>query len=405
MNTPQYQQQMQSLAMQVRQQEDGIKRTKKFLKAYEDIQLAQPMPQQQPAFMQPPGGQVAAMNNNLAAQPAQEEQAMSFTQMAGGMGGGEMMGPEGDAGVEGEAGPEGQPGPGPRGRPEKDAQGRYYDTGMTLSPGASMNPYVTDAERTAQQQSDTANAEYEKRMGIDKQKRKLAVETRNKFEDDVPLEQRGSKTAQDADVQRARAASDKLIGRAQKSTAANNAELGSLNLKEEISKMTDRLKDLARIVKKGTTTSIETDPSTGKTYPIPGYSQQSIDQAKSTIKEIEGKLDNAKKMLAHSEAKRQKIAASRPNRALGLGATIGGSLMATANAMASGGDPEIDIGRWILAEGVGKRKKLTEEEAMAVRKVLDLEYEGELPGQGRAPRSSGLEPIDYSTTERMMMNK
>ena len=89
MNQPQYQQQMQGLAMQVRQQEEGTKKIKKFLKAYEDIQLSAPMgpPQapQQPGFMQPPGGAVQSMNNNLPRnEPQYEDAPTSFTEMAGG---------------------------------------------------------------------------------------------------------------------------------------------------------------------------------------------------------------------------------------------------------------------------------------------------------------------------------
>lgn len=97
MNQPQYQQQMQGLAMQVRQQEEGTKKIKKFLKAYEDIQLSAPMMQPQapmqpgfmggggqPPMMQAPGGRVASGNNNLPRNDMTEPAPTSFTEMAGG---------------------------------------------------------------------------------------------------------------------------------------------------------------------------------------------------------------------------------------------------------------------------------------------------------------------------------
>lgn len=343
MNQPQYQQQMQQLAMQVRQQEDGIKKTKKFLKAYEDIQLSQPMPQpqQQPAFMQPPGGMAQAMNNNL---PQVEEAPMSFTQMAGGMAGGEDAGAVGDAGVEGDVGPEGQPAASPRiGSPE--------DPGLSQMGNKDAGDWVEQSLRNS----------------------------RNYFEKYDAKGKAQLKAYEEYD-------------QATKDAGVKDGEVGQLKRRIQLLEMD---------IKKGPGTHIETDPRTGKTYPISGIPEKDMPMMK---KQLEKMKEGLKKIETAFE-KVKNIRRSIPNKALGLGATIGGSLMATANAMASSGDPEIDIGRWILAEGVGRKRKLSEEEAAAVRKVLELEYEGELPGQGRLPRSPGLEPIDYTTSERMLMNK
>ena len=291
MNQPQYQQQMQSLAMQVRQQEDGIKRTKKFLKAYEDIQLAQPMPMQQPqqpAFMQPPGGMAQAMNNNL---PQVEESAMSFTEMAGGMGGGEMAGAEmsggedmgmvGEMGAEGEVGPEGQPGPAPEiGSPE--------DPGLSQRGNKEASSYVTQATRGT---------------------------------DDFLAGRQG----------KAKAETKAYEGyeQATKEAGVKDNEVGALKRKIQL---------LEIDLKKGPGTHIETDPRTGKTYPIPGIAKEDMPMMK---KQLETLKEGLKKIDAAFE-KIKKIRGSTPNKAMsaGLGTVMGGNLMADAHRYSKGGIDE-----------------------------------------------------------------
>lgn len=110
MNQPQYQQQMQQLAMQVKGQEEGIKKVKKFLKSYEDLQMTQApaAPMQAAPQMQPPGGVGNMMNNGAGMIPSdreavqtaraaqampQEPAPMSFSQFLGqGAGAGAVAG-------------------------------------------------------------------------------------------------------------------------------------------------------------------------------------------------------------------------------------------------------------------------------------------------------------------------
>jgi hypothetical protein len=289
MNQPQYQQQMQSLAMQVRQQEDGIKRTKKFLKAYEDIQLAQPMPMQQPqqpAFMQPPGGMAQAMNNNL---PQVEEPAMSFTEMAGGMGGGEMAGAEmgggedmgmvGEMGAEGEVGPEGQQpdyGP-PR---EQPFEGKMRPSQPSGSPG---DPGL--AKRGKDASSPMRQAER------------------------VALNEAGKQNAQNA-------AFDKVV--------KENSWTGMPSWIEELSDWVFKAKREVEIGKNTDASPVE------------------MKVLKRTLKDVQTDLKNAKKIDKSIAEKLKKIASSIPNKAIsaGLSGAMGGNLMADAHRYARGGIDE-----------------------------------------------------------------
>lgn len=311
MNQPQYQQQMQQLAMQVRQQEDGIKKTKKFLKAYEDIQLSQPMPQQQPAFMQPPGGMAQAMNNNL---PQVEEAPMSFTQMAGGMG------------AQGEAGPEGQSGPGPQ-----------YDRTYTKDelaakfPGTKSNADFA-AEGGAGQNA--SNAEKWNAMAVAKQKNMDAMDARNPRGANTPpgtdpgLAEMGETTASEPQVQRERVANDSAMRKFGKDKAKASAGGDLYNKGKAADNIDVMLSDLEKSLKDA---KEQGGPDSSRFVDI-----------KKRIGEIKKLQKTAEEAFKKAQQKYSAVARSLPNKAIsaGLGTVMGGNLMADAHRYARGGVDE-----------------------------------------------------------------
>ena len=326
MNQPQYQQQMQSLAMQVRQQEDGIKRTKKFLKAYEDIQLAQPMPMQQPqqpAFMQPPGGMAQAMNNNL---PQVEESAMSFTEMAGGMGGGEDMGMVGEMGAEGEVGPEGQSGPGPQ-----------YDRAYTKEELAAKFPGTkSSAEYAAEGGAgpNASNSEKWNAMAVSKQKTMDAMDARNPRGANTPpgtdpgLAEMGETTASEPQVQRGRVANDAATRKFGKDKAKAGAGGDLYNKAKAADNIDVMLSDLNKGLKDA---KEQGGPDSSRFVDI-----------KKRIGEIKKLQKTAEEAFKKAQQKYSAVAKSLPNKAMsaGLGTVMGGNLMADAHRYSKGGIDE-----------------------------------------------------------------
>jgi hypothetical protein len=357
MNTPQYQQQMQSLAMQLRQQEDGIKRTKKFLKAYEDIQLNQPIPQQQPAFMQPPGGMVQAQNQQLAASVAPEagEQApTSFTQLAGGMGG--------QQGMEGDAGPAGTPGP----TPEEPTQGQHpeWNGGFKLGPAGEPST------------------------------------KRDTSEDKVPLDQRGDFDASRPSRQQERKKINQEEAYYGKGVAMGKIENDAQSNRLNIIDLERRIQYLEKDIKKGSSTTIETDPRTGKTYPIGGYSEKQIEEKKTQISQAKDAIAKAKKQIEIANKKYKLASKSTPNKAMGLGlsATIGGALMSDAYAAdAAQNSPEMAAGRNVDQGSPGRNDN--PRTAAAHQAYLEQQAKTGNYMVNRKPGSRGQQPIEYSAAE------
>jgi hypothetical protein len=416
MNQPQYQQQMQGLAMQVRQQEEGTKKIKKFLKAYEDIQLSAPMmqPQQapQPGFMQPPGGNVQSMNNNLPRnEPQYEEAPTSFTEMAGG-----SIPSEGEDDMtsysEAPISPE-----------EAGYSNASNETG---GPGPEYNRTYTKEELASKFPGTKSSTDYIKEQGVDEgapadarwaalsKGRKQAMNdqfARNPKGANTPagtdpgLAEEGLTIASEPQIQRERVADDANLRALKKKNAAGTRELSNLNLEETINDLTERITSLKRVVKKGTATSLETDPRTGKQYPIAGYTKESIKQASEVITELEAKVANAKKILENGKKKLEKVKASKPNKAFGIAAMAGGLLAGTGAAGAAAFPPEdaeIFLGR-INADKDFNR--LNAREKAAVQKFLEYKAESDsidarvdVP-KGRSGRMD--EPIEYTSAEKV----
>lgn len=321
MNTPQYQQQMQGLAMQLRQQEDGMKRTKKFLKAYEDIQLNQPMPQQQPAFMQPPGGQVQAQNQQLAASVAPEagEQGpTSFTQLAGGMGGQMDM--------------EDSSGPIPSAEPSSANE--------EVVPGSPGDP---------------------------------GLARRGKLEASNPKRQAHRKTLDEVGRLNAKnAAFDKVV----KDTSWQG-------MSSWIDELKDWLYKAKREVKIGKNTEA---------------SKTEMKVLQRTVNNVQADLKNAKKIDMEIAQKLKKIASSMPNKAMGLGAAFGGSLMSDAYAAdASENGPEMSAGRTVDQGAPGKNDN--PRTSAAHQAFLELQTKTGNYMVNRRPGARGQEPIEYSAGE------
>jgi hypothetical protein len=366
MNSPQHQQQMQGLAMQLRQQEDGIKRTKKFLKAYEDIQLNQPIPPQQPSFMQPPGGQVQAQNQQLAASVAPEAAEAgptSFTQMAGGMGG--------QQGMEGDTGSAGTPGPTPEGpefRSEQDKERL-----------ASRRQKIYDGLLAGEEYSPPG-------------------------EEKLPLEKRGDYDASRETRQDFRKKSDMRMRDTQKQNALGKAELeGFGSLDESLASENDlrrQISNLEKDIKKGSATTIETDPSTGKTYPIPGMRGDKIPAAKEKLKKLKADVEKIMDLKKKVFEKLEKIRKSVPNKSmgLGLGIGIGGSLMADAYATdASSNTPEMRAGRAVDQGAPGRNDN--PRTSAAHQAYLEQQAKSGNYMVNRKPGARGQEPIEYSAGE------
>lgn len=358
MNQPQYQQQMQGLAMQVRQQEEGTKKIKKFLKAYEDIQLTAPMqPQQapqQPGFMQPPGGAVQSMNNNLPRnEPQYEDAPTSFTEMAGG------------------SIPEG----------EDD---------MTSYSEAPIGAEEAGYSNTSDEGGSTP---------------KPSVPSRDKSEDKYPLEQRGDWDAS----RKSRQENLKKVSNQEASFGKGRA-MGKLENQAQAERLNiidleRRIQYLERDITK-TGPNIETDPRTGKTYPMPGYSQEQIAKKKEQIAEAKAAIADAKKKIETANKKYELARKSKPNKAFGI---AGGLLAGTAAAGAATFPPEdaeIFLGR-ISADKDFNR--LNEREKAAVQKFLEYKAESDsidarvdVP-KGRSGRMD--EPIEYTSAEKLMRSQ
>ena len=433
MNQPQHQKQMQNLAMQVRQQEEGTKKIKKYLKAYEDIQLSgpisymgdpsqmqpgqqqmqQPQAPQQPGFMQPPGGGVKSMNNTIPRnEPEIEDAPTSFTEMAGGQipeegmmstseDTEEMSTPTSDTG-----------GTEPYG-PNRDAQGKPYTSPtMTNTGGLSMNTNWTPEEKAQMESDKAASAEYRKSMGLDKQDRRNAVEGRDKRQDKVPLEQRGDKEAMDPDRQHQRKRSDntsRWMGQSSATLKEHDKRDGLRDalkgLKETIQKVTDGVDKTFR-------------PNTyhydGKTWVIneqgPDWDSKSGKAAKAEITKINTSVKKLEQQVEGSKKKQNKISSSKPNKALGLaGLTtglIGGAASSSAGAFPPE-DAEIFFGRMNADKDFNR---LNAREKAAVQKFLEYKAESDsIDARVDVPKGrSGQrdkEPIEYTSAQKAMRSQ
>lgn len=384
MNQPQYQQQMQGLAMQVRQQEEGTKKIKKFLKAYEDIQLSAPMQApQQPGFMggnqmsnqeqgfyQPPGGSARSMNNTLPQNDMTEPAPTSFTEMAGG-----SVPPEPTY----EEAPIG----------EEEAMGGVPSQGEPIRPRLDHGTYPEHYKDSP------GDSEYVKRFKQD---------LRKKY-DATPLEQRGIPA--DAEGRQEYLKRNNEIQKNIDKGNAENKQHGSRSwIRDQIKSIQEHVDRITRVIRKGTETSIETDPRTGKTYPIAGYSKEEVKSAKSQEKDAKAKLANAKKIEAAADAKLKKIRDSKPNKAMGIAGLATGLLAGTGQAGAVAFPPEdaeIFLGRIHKDRDF---QKLNAREKAAVQKYLEYKAESDsMSGRSGIPRSRSDEPIEYSSAEKALMSQ
>lgn len=415
MNQPQHQKQMQNLAMQVRQQEEGTKKIKKYLKAYEDIQLSgpisymgdpsqmqQPQAPQQPGFMQPPGGNVQSMNNTIPRnEPQIEDAPTSFTEMAGGQISEEgMMSTSED--TEEMSTPTADEGPAPG-----------YDRQYTKEELAAKFPGTKSSAdiRSSQGVSEEASKP-EQWSALAKGRAKMYEEqdARNLKGANTPpgtdpgLAEEGMRTAAEPQVQRERVAADANLRALKKKNAAGTRELANLNLQEHIGDLTERIADLKKMVKKGTSTSLETDPKTGKQYPIAGYTKESIQKFNGVIKELEGKVANAKKILESGKIKYDAVRRSTPHKALGLAGMAAGLLGGTKSALAGvfhPEDPDIFFGRMNLDKDFNK---LNAYEKAAVQKFLEYKAESDSI-DARWNKHRDKEPIEYTSAEKVMRSQ
>ncbi len=387
MNQPQYQQQMQGLAMQVRQQEEGTKKIKKFLKAYEDIQLSAPMMQpqapQQPGFMQPPGGNVQSMNNNLPRnEPQYEEAPTSFTEMAGG-----QMPAEGEMPAEG-ADDMTSYSEAPIGAEEagysnasNEGGGEEWDQGFILGPAG---PPPTG---------------------------------RDKSEDGTPLEHRGDWDASRVTRQDDRKKADMKAREAGKEAAIDRGIFGDKKAAAEYDRIEEQMRQIEKdLIKKGSSyrtgdgafgqkqwadTSVKADFDTEEGKKVkPEY-----ERLRKLSNEARWAVEKARKSIA----KLKQIAMSKPNKALGLAGMASGLLAGTASASAAAFPPEdaeIFLGR------INKDKdynRLNDREKAAVQKFLEYKAESDsidarvdVP-KGRSGRMD--EPIEYSSAQKALRSQ
>ena len=360
-----------------------MKRTKKFLKAYEDIQLNQPMPQapQQPAFMQPPGGQVQAQNQQLAASVAPEAAEAgptSFTQMAGGMGG--QQGMEGDAGP---AGAPGDPTPGTTRFPNTIGKEGFVELGggSDGSPSGTYNAYA----RGRQINQSEMNARNPKGANTPPGT-------------DPGLAEEGNPNAREPQVQRERMNSEATMRQFGKKNAAGTAEIAAKDVIGSEYDLRRQISILEKDLKKGSATTIETDPRTGKTYPIPGMSEKAIPAAKEKLTKLKDELTKIEQMKRKAWDKFHKINASIPNKALGLGVGIGGSLMADAYAAdAETNTPEMRAGRAVDQGAPGRNDN--PRTSAAHQAYLEQQAKSGNYMVNRKPGARGQEPIEYSAGE------
>jgi hypothetical protein len=350
MNTPQYQQQMQGLAMQLRQQEDGIKRTKKFLKAYEDIQLNQPIPQQQPAFMQPPGGMVQAQNQ------------------------GGQQGMEGDAGSAGEAG--------------------------TPSPAYDPTPGTTKFPNTLGKQdfiklgggSDGSKAGDYGAFARGRQINAQQMEDRNQYGANTPegtdpgLAAEGNRVAAEPQVQRERLNANQTLKQHQKNMALKDSGRqlnGFVNAANETDKMLETVKKELKHYQE-----------------MEGPDGSASVATKKKLGEVKKLAKQANDALVKANKKYQSILNSTPNKAmgLGLGVSIGGALMSDAYAAdAAQNSPEMAAGRNVDQGSPGRNDN--PRTAAAHQAYLEQQAKTGNYMVNRKPGSRGQQPIEYSAAE------
>jgi hypothetical protein len=371
MNQPQYQQQMQGLAMQVRQQEEGTKKIKKFLKAYEDIQLSAPMAPQQPGFMggnqmsnqeqgmmQPPGGAMRSMNNNLPQNDMTEPAPTSFSEMAGG------SAPVQPAGEEEQMAP--------------DDMTSEYGAGEEMSTPTSSDGGEYGPPREQRFESEMRPSQPSGSPG------------------DPGLSKRGSPVVPGGYIQAERKASNE----AKKQNAQNAAfdktvkDNSWTGMPSWIAELKDWVFKAKREVKIAENT---------------GASKVEMKVLKRTVKNIETDLKNAKKIDKSIADKLKKIASSTPNKAMGLAGLGAGLLAGTGQAGATAFPPEdaeVFFGRMNADKDFNR---LNAREKAAVQKYLEYKAESDsidarvdVP-KGRAGRMD--EPIEYSSAEKALRSQ
>jgi hypothetical protein len=367
MNQPQHQKQMQNLAMQVRQQEEGTKKIKKYLKAYEDIQLSgpisymgdpmsqmqpgqqmqQPQAPQQPGFMQPPGGGVKSMNNTIPRnEPEIEDAPTSFTEMAGGS------------------------------VPEEGMMSTSEDTGEMSTPtsnesgGGTPQEQPFESEMRPSQPSGSPGD-----PGLSKRGKPA----------NSPMRQAERQANNEAGKQNAKnAAFDRTIN--------ENSWTGMPSWMAELKDWVFKAKREVKIAENT------------------GASKVEMKLLKGTLKNVETDLKNAKKIDKSIADKLKKISSSIPNKALGLAGLTTGMLAATGSASAGAFPPEdaeIFFGRMNADKDFNR---LNAREKAAVQKFLEYKAESDsIDARVDVPKGrSGQrdkEPIEYTSAQKAMRSQ
>lgn len=359
MNQPQHQQQMQSLAMQVRQQEEGTKKIKKYLKAYEDIQLSQPMqPQQQPqafqqpGFMQPPGGGVQSMNNTIPRnEPQIEDAPTSFTEMAGGQ------------------------------IPQEES------SDSMMSGGEDLQFPSTDASDNDEPYGPPKEQRFENKMRPSQPAGSSG---------DPGLSKRGSPVIPGGYIQAERQASNEAKKQNAKNAAFDKTikENSWTGMPSWMAELKDWVFKAKREVKIAENT---------------GASKVEMKLLKGTVKNIETDLKNAKKIDKSIADKLKNISSSTPNKAMGLAGMTAGLLAGAGSASAAAFPPEdaeVLFGRMNADKDFNR---LNNREKAAVQKFLEYKAESDsidarvdVP-KGRAGRMN--EPIEYTSAEKVMRSQ
>lgn len=399
MNQPQYQQQMQNLAMQVRQQEEGTKKIKKFLKAYEDIQLSAPMGQAQapmqpgfmggggqPPMMQPPGGAVASMNNRLPRNDMTEPAPTSFTQIAGG-----SVPAEGPDDMTSYSGEEVPP------EPEYETANIGEEEAMGGVP-----PQKGVRKGDEWQEGLTIGDDIPPPTG------------RDKSEDKTPLEHRGDWDASRKTRQDDRKKMDAKLREKGKEAAIDKAIFGDKESMKRYDEIDAQMKKIEQdLIKKGS--SYRTgDGAFGQkqwadTSVAPDFDTEEGKKVKPEYERLRAERNKARwavEKARKSIAKLKQMSFSKPNKAMGIAGLASGLLAgasASANELFQPEDAEIFLGR------ISKDKdfnKLNAREKAAVQKFLEYKAESDsLPGRSGLPRNASDEPIEYSSAEKALMSQ
>jgi hypothetical protein len=316
------------------------------------------MSNQEQGMMQPPGGAMRSMNNNLPQNDMTEPAPTSFSEMAGG------SAPVQPAGEEEQMAP--------------DDMTSEYGAGEEMSTPTSSDGGEYGPPREQRFESEMRPSQPSGSPG------------------DPGLSKRGSPVVPGGYIQAERKASNE----AKKQNAQNAAfdktvkDNSWTGMPSWIAELKDWVFKAKREVKIAENT---------------GASKVEMKVLKRTVKNIETDLKNAKKIDKSIADKLKKIASSTPNKAMGLAGLGAGLLAGTGQAGATAFPPEdaeVFFGRMNADKDFNR---LNAREKAAVQKYLEYKAESDsidarvdVP-KGRAGRMD--EPIEYSSAEKALRSQ